>query len=86
MEGPPFQEDARHGDVGIALQLFEAIHARWLLSLRQMTPEQFARTFFIPIQASRYRSTSPWATTPGMADTTSDKIRWLRDRHVGRVS
>ena len=34
--------------VGISLLLLEALHARWVILLRSLTPEDYERTFFHP--------------------------------------
>ena len=40
--------DAKTGPIEVSLVLFQAIHARWLLLLRAMSPADFARTFQRP--------------------------------------
>jgi uncharacterized damage-inducible protein DinB len=40
--------DARSAPVDVSLALFEALHQRWVLLLRSMTPSDFARTFRRP--------------------------------------
>jgi uncharacterized damage-inducible protein DinB len=40
--------DARGGDVEVSLALLDALHRRWLLLLRQLTPAEFARRFRHP--------------------------------------
>jgi uncharacterized damage-inducible protein DinB len=40
--------DSQKGDVRAALSLFEGLHARWVVLLRSMSEEQFARSFFHP--------------------------------------
>jgi len=40
--------DAKTGPVEVSLALLEAIHNRWVLLLRAMTPADFARTFRRP--------------------------------------
>ncbi len=37
--------DARSGPVDVSLTLLDALHRRWVLMLRSLTSEQFARTF-----------------------------------------
>ncbi len=41
-------EDARTAPLEISLELLEALHRRWVLMLRAMRPEDFARTFRHP--------------------------------------
>lgn len=41
-------EDARTAPVSVSLDLLEALHARWALLLRGMSPEEFARTIRHP--------------------------------------
>lgn len=40
--------EAKSGPVALSLDLLDAIHQRWLASLRGLTREQFARTFNHP--------------------------------------
>jgi uncharacterized damage-inducible protein DinB len=40
--------DAKTGPVDVSLTLLEAIHVRWVLLLKAMTPADFARTFRRP--------------------------------------
>ena len=40
--------DGKAGPVGLSLALLEALHARWGLLLRSLTPEQFERTLVHP--------------------------------------
>jgi hypothetical protein len=40
--------DARTAPVELSLQLLEALHARWVMMLRHMSHEDFARTFRHP--------------------------------------
>ena len=37
--------DATGPDVGVSLDLIEALHSRWVLFLRSLEPDQFRRTF-----------------------------------------
>jgi uncharacterized damage-inducible protein DinB len=40
--------DAKTGPVEVSLNLFDAIHARWILLLKAMSPADFPRTFRRP--------------------------------------
>jgi hypothetical protein len=40
--------DAKTGPVDVSLALLDAIHARWILLLKSMTPADFARAFRRP--------------------------------------
>lgn len=40
--------DARTGPVNVSLDLLAALHARWTLLMRSMTPDDFSRTFRRP--------------------------------------
>jgi uncharacterized damage-inducible protein DinB len=40
--------DAKSADVELSLSLLESLHARWVLLLDTLTPEQFQRTFLHP--------------------------------------
>jgi uncharacterized damage-inducible protein DinB len=74
-------DDARHGDIEIALQLFDAIHARWLPSLRQMTPEQFARTFFHPESGESLSLDVALGYYAWHGRHHIGQILWLRNQH-----
>ncbi|HSF34027.1 MAG TPA: bacillithiol transferase BstA [Candidatus Tectomicrobia bacterium] len=41
-------EDARHGPIDLSLALLEALHHRWVLLLRSLKAQDFARTFMHP--------------------------------------
>jgi hypothetical protein len=74
-------EDARTGDVKVPLALLDALHARWVMLMRSMTEEQFARTFFHPETG---RTVSLRAALPSYAwhcRHHTAQIRWLRERH-----
>jgi hypothetical protein len=74
-------QDARTGDVIVPLALLEALHARWVLLMRSMTDEQFARTFFHPESG---RVVSLHAALPSYAwhgRHHTAQIRWVRERH-----
>jgi hypothetical protein len=40
--------DVRTAPVEVSLRLLDALHERWVLLLRSLTPEQFARRLFHP--------------------------------------
>jgi len=40
--------EAKHAPVNISLNLIDALHKRWTLMLRNMSPADFKRTFFHP--------------------------------------
>jgi hypothetical protein len=40
--------DTQGTQVGVSLMLLEALHRRWVVLLRSITPEQWTRTFFHP--------------------------------------
>lgn len=40
--------DAQAADVGLSINLLEALHARWVLLLRSMTDADFARSYYHP--------------------------------------
>ncbi len=40
--------EAKHAPVQLSLPLIEALHKRWVAFLRNMTPEDFHKTFFHP--------------------------------------
>jgi hypothetical protein len=40
--------EARSAPIGVSLSLLEALHQRWVLLLRVLAPQQFARTFRHP--------------------------------------
>ncbi len=41
-------DDARTADAALSLDLLERLHARWVLLLRSLSPQQFTRTFTHP--------------------------------------
>ncbi len=41
-------QDAKTAPVELSLQLLDSLHARWVILLRSLTPEQFQRTFRHP--------------------------------------
>ena len=41
-------DDAKHADINISLILLEAIHIRWCMLLRSLTPEQLKKHFIHP--------------------------------------
>jgi hypothetical protein len=41
-------DDARHAPIDISLALLEALHHRWVLLLRSLRTQEFARTFIHP--------------------------------------
>jgi hypothetical protein len=47
--------DTNGTQVGVSLMLLEALHRRWVILLRAMTEEQWARTYFHPEQQKSLR-------------------------------
>jgi hypothetical protein len=45
--------DAKTGDIAWSLSLVDALHARWILMLRAMSPEDFRRPFVHPEYGER---------------------------------
>lgn len=48
------QPEAREAPVQVSLNLLEALHARWVLVLRNLTEAQLMRTFYHPEQKREY--------------------------------
>jgi hypothetical protein len=55
------------------MQLLEALHRRWLVLLRSMTPEQFARSFEHPENG------------PMRLDVSTGLYAWHGRHHVGQI-
>jgi hypothetical protein len=47
--------DTSGTQVGVSLMLLEALHRRWVVLLRSLTEEQWARTYFHPEQQKTLR-------------------------------
>ncbi len=45
--------DARTADIEVSLRLLDAIHQRWVLLMRTMTPEQWKKNFIHPVLGAR---------------------------------
>ena len=76
--------DAKTGPVAVSLDLLEAIHARWLLLLRAMTPTQFSKTFRRPdgqeISLDRLLQTYAWHGKHHAAHITGlrERMGWTK--------
>ena len=67
-------EDVRLTPISVSLDLLDALHRRWVILLRNLTPEQFARNF----------------RHPDMGEVSLDKMlalyAWHGDHHVGHIT
>ena len=72
--------DARTADIRPSLTLLEGLHARWVLLLRSMTNEQFARTFFHPESQQVVRLSSALGYYAWHSQHHTAQIRWLREQ------
>jgi uncharacterized damage-inducible protein DinB len=67
-------EDVRLTPISVSLDLLDALHRRWVMLLRSLTPEQFGRSF----------------RHPEIGDVSLDKMlalyAWHGDHHVGHVT
>ena len=75
-------EDARTAPVELSLTLFESLHSRWVLLLRSLRPQDFARTFRHPeigvLTLEKYLGLVAWHGRHHIAHITSlrDRMRW----------
>jgi DinB superfamily len=51
-------KEARQAPVEISLQILEALHRRWVLSLRNMTTEEWERTYYHPESGKEWKLSS----------------------------
>jgi hypothetical protein len=74
--------DAKLGPVGVSLALLQAVHDRWVLLLRAMSPADFARTFRRPdgqmVTLDRALQTYAWHGKHHAAHITGlrDRMGW----------
>ena len=74
--------DAKLGPVGVSLALLQAVHDRWVLLLRAMSPADFARTFRRPdgqmVTLDRALQTYAWHGKQHAAHITGlrDRMGW----------
>jgi hypothetical protein len=73
-------EDSRTGDVGASLALLEALHVRWVLLLRGMTEEQFARSFHHPESGQTVSLNAALAYYAWHCRHHTAQILWVRQR------
>lgn len=66
--------DAKTADVEVSLKLLEALHERWVLLLRSLTPEQLGRLFLHPQSGSRDLA------------TTIQLYAWHGSHHVAHIA
>jgi DinB family protein len=75
-------EDARRGPVGLSLALFGSLHSRWVLLLRSLRTQDFARTFRHPemgvLTLEKYLSLVAWHGRHHIAHITSlrERMGW----------
>ncbi len=67
--------DSLHMPVGPALQMLEGIHARWTMLLRNMSTEDFSRTFVHPEYGTVYR-----------LDENTGLYAWHCNHHLGHIT
>lgn len=73
--------DSRSGAISAALALFEGLHARLVQLLRNMTPEQFARTFYHPESQSVVALNDALGYYAWHGRHHTGQILWLRQSH-----
>jgi hypothetical protein len=66
--------DALEASIAYSEILLVGLHARWALLLKQMTPEQFQRTFFHPQHQKSFR-----------LDINLAIYAWHCDHHLGHI-
>jgi hypothetical protein len=75
--------DARHAPIEISLALLESLHRRWVMLLRSLTAQDFARTFFHPelgpVNLEQYTSLCAWHGRHHVAHITSlrERLGWV---------
>jgi len=75
-------EDARTAPVELSLTLLESLHARWVLLLKSLRPQDFARTFRHPemgvVSLDKYLAMVAWHGRHHVAHITSlrDRMGW----------
>ncbi|MDP4219412.1 MAG: putative metal-dependent hydrolase [Bacteroidota bacterium] len=67
--------DAKHAPVDLSLGMLDALHSRWAMTLRSLTPEQRQRTFRHP------DSTRPWTI-----DQNTAMYAWHGKHHVAHIT
>ena len=76
-------EDARHAPIDMSLTLLDSLHRRWVLLLRSLTTQDFARTFFHPelgtVSLEQYISLCAWHGRHHVAHITSlrERMGWV---------
>ena len=75
-------QDARTAPIGLSLTLFESLHSRWVLLLRSLRTQDFARTFRHPeigvLTLEKYLSLVAWHGRHHIAHITSlrERMGW----------
>jgi len=75
-------EDARTAPIELSLTLFESLHSRWVLLLRSLAAQDFARTFRHPemgtVNLDKYLALVAWHGRHHIAHITSlrDRMGW----------
>jgi len=75
-------EDARTAPVELSLTLLDSLHARWVLLLKSLRPQDFARTFRHPelgvVTLDKYLALVAWHGRHHVAHITSlrDRMGW----------
>ena len=75
-------EDARTAPIELSLTLFDSLHSRWVLLLRSLAAQDFARTFRHPemgtVNLDKYLALVAWHGRHHIAHITSlrDRMGW----------
>lgn len=67
--------DTKGTQVGVSLMLLEALHRRWNVLLKSLTPEQWSRTYFHPEQQKTMR-----------LDYVAALYAWHGKHHVAHIT
>lgn len=67
--------DGKQGPIEVSLKLLESLHARWVLVLKSMTPDQLARTFTHPATGKSTR-----------LDYNVGMYAWHGEHHLAHVT
>lgn len=73
--------DSQHGDVGPALSLFDAVHARWVQLLHTLTPTDMAKSFLHPESGKTIRLDELISYYPWHSRHHTAQIAWVREQH-----
>lgn len=74
-------EDSLSGEIGPALALYEAVHARWVQLMRIMSSEEFSRSFIHPETGRTVRLDEALGYYAWHCRHHTGQITWLREQN-----